>query len=250
MRPALGLFTALPLGWQGEDLQRAWAWAGAAGLVIGLAWVIFHQALAGVGLGPFAAAAAVLVIDTVFTGARGLRGVAGIAATITGEVAVPAAPGAGGGGAAAVSALVVLRAALITLLGRGPGLLVLVPLAGRVAQAAIIGPSEAEELQLPAPSTPTRVRLLLTTVPLLLAPVPLGYVVIPRTADPAVAGVGVLTTGLIALAVAIATGRVTLAWARARMGRIDADVWHAAGMSAEIAALIVVVVRASGVVPS
>lgn len=244
MRPVLGLLTALPVQWDPDEVPGAWGWTPAVGLLLGLGWLLFHQAVARLA-GPFVAGAGVLAIHLALTGARPLRGIGAVATTL---VRLPddarrrALPDEEGAGQAAVALLLLAMITFLIRMDVAPALLLTVPLAGRAAQVVLLGEGDVE-VGVPAPSARQRAVVLVgSVVAMVLAPL-LALLVRPIRFGGPVEGIGYVVLGAVALAVAVGVGWLARTWLRARFGPLDADGWHAVGGIADLAALAVVASR-------
>ena len=208
MRAALALFTALPVEWDGDDLDRSWLLAPVVGMLIGLVWFVFHQLTVGL-VGPVVAGAFVVAISAALTGSRGFGGLVGLADAMGGAPAGPGAPPMVGVGALAVAIVVVVEANLIQRVNLAPEMIVIVPMVARGVQS-----------------------LLLRAGGLLTLPIPLQSLVRPERLNGPLDVVGYLTLGVAALIGAFVAGGITRAWTMARFGPLDPRGWHAIGLFA------------------
>lgn len=242
MRTTLALLTIVPVGRRPlPDVGRTTLLAfPVVGALVGLAWV----AAAGAGLalwGPVVAAILVVAVDAIVTGGLHLDGVADVGDVVgsrrRGAAALEVArdPHVGALGALSLVIVVLLRAALlVVLLGAGElWALLAVPVVGRAAMLHAVvrsGPSEGSSVGPLAA---------VTTAPaaVLVGLVGLGALMV-ASRDP----LGALAVALVA---ALATEAVAATWRR-RVGAPSGDLIGAGGVLAELVALGVLGVLATG----
>jgi cobalamin synthase len=240
VRAPFALLTALPLGWDPDEVADGWTWTPLVGLAIGVAWLLFHQAASRLG-GPFVAAAGTLLLHQAMTGARPMRGLAGV---VTATLEDPDAdrarglPDAQGAATAVVTLVLVAMSGFVILVDTAPAVLVLVPLLGRSAQVLLLGEVDVE-VGVAAPSPRQRLLVLVGTAAAFAAPPLLALAVRPERLD--VSALRYLMAGALALLVSLAAAAVARAWLRARFGPMDANGWHAVAAVADLAALAAVV---------
>ncbi|MEO2104439.1 MAG: hypothetical protein ABGZ36_02235 [Actinomycetota bacterium] len=241
MRAALALFTALPVEWDGDDLDRSWLLAPVVGMLIGLVWFVFHQLTVGL-VGPVVAGAFVVAISAALTGSRGFRGLVGLADAMGGAPAGPGAPPMVGVGALAVAIVVVVEANLIQRVNLAPAMIVIVPMVARGVQSLLLRAGD-DMVGVTPPSPRAKLGIGMILLGLLALPIPLQSLVRPERLNGPLDVVGYLTLGVAALVGAFVVGGITRAWTMARFGPLDPRGWHAIGLFAEVAALVVVAVR-------
>lgn len=240
MRAALGLFTALPLIWDGREQERAWIAAPLVGLLTGVVWFMVHQ-LAIRGVGALSAGVVVVAVGSVLTGMRGLRGLYGLASATASEHRARAAPPAEGMGAVAVVLVILLEVTLLQRVNLAPAAIAIVPLVSRTVQTLLLREGD-DHVGLSAPTTAIRVWCGVLAVALLTAPIPLAALVHPRRLNGPVEGLEYIPLGLVALAAGLVAGLITRAWVLARFGPLDPRGWHTIGLIAQTAALAAVAV--------
>ena len=242
MRAAFGLLTALPLSWDAEDVGGSWQWTPLVGVVIGVAWLVFHQAFIRIG-GPFVAAAGTLLVHQALTGARPLRGLAGVVEAVVGapgEAGPRARPTTTGAATSAVTLVLLVMIAFTIVLDLAPAVLVIVPLVGRMAQVLLLADDDVG-VGIPAPSPAQRGLVVAGGLAALAVPPVLATLVRPVRLDVTVLEYFVAGVGALVGAVIVTAG--ARAWLRARLGVLGSDGWHALGAVADLTALAVVVNR-------
>jgi adenosylcobinamide-GDP ribazoletransferase len=241
VRAALSFLTVLPLGRGHAVPGRAALLAfPLAGLTVGGAWAL--TAWAGTqAWSPLAAAALVIAVDLVLTGALHIDAVADVADGLASRrppqeaVRIMREPAVGAVGAAAAAAALLLRLAWVAVLASAGLWLVLaaVPVCGRAAMVTVLAAGRRGE----GPSLAAAVAGAATPAVALGAgagAAGLAALAGAAAGGPALGGLAV--AGLAAgLALALAGAR---AW-DARFGPVTGDLAGAAGLAAELAALAV-----------
>jgi cobalamin synthase len=246
MRAVFGLFMAFPIDHDPDDIGAGWLATGLVGLVLGIGWLVFHQTFMQLG-GPFVAAGGVLLVHIALTGGRSLRGLAGVARAVT----VPpdrsgrgGLPDVAGGPQAVVAVVLIIASGFLIRVDITPAVLVLVPLAGKAAQAVLLG-SDDHAVGVQPPSPAQRIGIVVTSV--LAMGVAPGMALLVRPVRPSlpVEGVGYVVLGAAALGAAVIAGLLARSWLRARFGEVDANSWHAIGAATEMTALATVALQVS-----
>jgi adenosylcobinamide-GDP ribazoletransferase len=237
MRDALRFLTTLPFKpAAGPPDPSSVRWFPLAGLVIGLTWTLFFLAT-NLYLGPFVAAAVVLIADSLLTGGLHVDGFADVVDGVASRrpaaeaIRVMREPQVGAVGAAALVLACLLRVSLLVIAARAPVTLIAVPIAGRAAMALLLARVDVREDGSLAMAFRRSGRWR-TIEALALAAV---LVLIPALArrNP-VPFAGLACLGM-ALVTALAYGR----WWRAKFGALSGDGVGACGFIAETLALVV-----------
>lgn len=248
MRAALQLFTALPRtshpGNGGPPRPAdAWAWAAVVGALVGVVWFVFHQ-LTVRGVGALVAGVVVVAIGAVVTGVRGHRGVAAVVRRLAeeGGGGTPDGPvlPAAGADVVAVTLVVVAQVSLLQRVTLVPAAIVVVPLVGRVVQAAVV--RAEDRIGVAHPTAGQLVSVAVTGAAMLVLPVAMAWLERPVRLNPPIGGPGLVVLGLVATAAGLLVGVVAAGWLRARFEVLDLAGWHTVGMLGELAALVVVAV--------
>ncbi len=240
MRDAFCFLTALPLGASKEPpTTSSVRWFPVVGVVIGAAWALCY-ALVSRFFGPLVAAACVLVVDALITGALHLDAVADVADGVASRrppdeaVAIMREPGVGAIGSGVLVLTCLLRFSALERAGAQAIALIAVPVAGRAAMALLLTLVEPrQDGSLAAAFFPGSAR---ATVTAMVAAV---VCVLP----PVVFGGG--PGPLVGLAVALASTTAYAWWWRARFGPLTGDGAGAGGILAETLALVTVGTGAS-----
>lgn len=251
MRAAFGLFTSLPIHADPEEPGVGWIATTLVGLVMGIAWLVFHQLFVRLG-GPFVAAGGVLLLHVALTGARPMRGMAGVAhALVETEWRDPdgdrwdderrparplALPGTEGAVVAVVTLMLLVAASLLVRIAELPALLVVVPIAAKSAQALLLRAQDVE-VGVTGPTAGHKVAIAVLAVAGMLASPLMVEVIRPERLDATIMGLGYVGVGIGALVAAVVVGLGVRAWLLARFGALDADGWHAVGAVTEVTAL-------------
>ncbi|MGH8931021.1 MAG: adenosylcobinamide-GDP ribazoletransferase, partial [Egibacteraceae bacterium] len=237
VRDALCFLTALPFGApQGPPAAASVRWFPVVGLVIGAAWALCYVFVSRF-FGPLVAAACVLVVDALITGALHLDAVADVADGVASRrppdeaIAIMREPSVGAIGAAVLVLTCVLRFSALERAGAQAIALVAAPVAGRAAMAlllALVEPRQDGSLAAAFfPASPrmkgrATVTALAAAVVCVLPPVVFGRDPMP----------------VVGLAVALAGAAGYAWWWRARFGPLTGDGVGAGGIFAETLALI------------
>lgn len=243
MRAVFSLFTALPIDADPDEIGVGWVGTTVVGLVLGVAWLVFHQAFLRLG-GPLVAAGGVLLLHVAVTGGRPWRGIAGVAKAVTATPSDPGSarglPDVGGAAAAVITLMLLIAFSFLIRVDVAPAVMVLVPLVGKSAQALLLGSGDRGVGLMP-PTAAQKVMIAVTTGMALAVPAALAPIVRPVRVDPPVAGLlEYILLGVLAVLVTMAVGMLARAWLRARFGQLDANGWHAVGAVTELTALAVV----------
>ena len=237
MRDALRFLTTLPLRpAAGPPAPSSVRWFPLAGLVLGVTWALSYAAT-NLYLGPFVAAAVVLIADGMMTGGLHLDAFAdvvdGVASRRPAEEAVRIMrePQVGAVGAAGLILACLLRVSLLVLAARAPVTLIAVPIAGRAAMALLLAGTETRQDGSLAMAfhRPGR-RPALDAV---------GLAAVLTLAPAAVRTNPVPFAGLICLGAALVAALGYGWWWRGRFGALTGDGVGACGFVAETLALIV-----------
>jgi adenosylcobinamide-GDP ribazoletransferase len=237
MRDALRFLTTLPFKpAAGPPAPSSVRWFPLAGLVVGIAWVLFFVATNSY-LGPFVAAAVVLIADGLLTGGLHLDAFADVVDGIAsrqpaGEaVRIMREPQVGAVGAAGLILACLLRVSLLVLAARAPVTLIAVPIAGRAAMGLLLARVDARADGSLAsafcrPGLRPTVEAIGLSAALVLTPALVRRNPVPFA--------GLICLG-VALAVALGYGR----WWRSRFGALSGDGVGACGFIAETLGLVV-----------
>ncbi|MGH8902747.1 MAG: adenosylcobinamide-GDP ribazoletransferase [Egibacteraceae bacterium] len=236
MRDALRFLTTLPLEpADGPPASSSVRWFPIAGLVVGLTWALFF-AVTNLYLGPFAAAAVVLIADGLLTGGLHLDAFADVVDGVASRrpadeaIRIMREPQVGAIGAAGLVLACLLRASLLVLAARAPVTLVAVPIVGRAAMALLLARVDARaDGSLAMAFRCSGLRPTLEAIGLAVA-----LVLTPALArrNP------VPFAGLVCIGVALAVALVYGRWWRAKFGGLTGDGVGACGFIAETLALV------------
>ena len=142
----------------------------------------------------------------------------------------------------AVAIVVVVEANLIQRVNLAPEMIVIVPMVARGVQSLLLRAGD-DMVGVTPPSPRAKLGIGIILLGLLTLPIPLQSLVRPERLNGPLDVVGYLTLGVAALIGAFVAGGITRAWTMARFGPLDPRGWHAIGLFAEVAALVVVAVR-------
>ncbi|MGH8887254.1 MAG: adenosylcobinamide-GDP ribazoletransferase [Egibacteraceae bacterium] len=241
MRDALRFLTTLPFKpAAGPPAPSSVRWFPLAGLVVGVTWALFFVTT-NLYLGPFAAAAVVLIADGLLTGALHLDAFADVVDGVASRrpadeaIRIMREPQVGAVGAGGLVLACLLRASLLVLAARAPVTLIAVPIAGRAAMALLLAQVDARaDGSLAMAFRYSELRPTLEAIGLAVA-----LVLTPALAwhNPApFAGLASLGVALVAT---LGYGR----WWRARFGGLTGDGVGACGFVAETLALVVLALQ-------
>lgn len=255
MRDALRFLTTLPMGaGGGPPAPSSVQWFPFAGFVVGLGWTVSY-AVANSQVGPFVAAAVVLVVDALLTGGLHLDALADVADGLASRrppdeaIAIMRQPVVGAIGAAALVLVCVLRVSILVLAARAPEMLVVVPVAGRAAMALLLSrceirpgpspPSASASTSAGAPASPGSLAAAFGRPDWRTTGITIGFAVL-LVLTPALSSANpVRLGGLACLAVALVTAAWYARWWRGRFGELTGDGVGAGGLVAETLALLV-----------
>ncbi|MGH8896669.1 MAG: adenosylcobinamide-GDP ribazoletransferase [Egibacteraceae bacterium] len=241
MLDALRFLTTLPFKpAAGPPAPSSVRWFPLAGLVVGATWALFFVTT-NLYLGPFAAAAVVLIADGLLTGALHLDAFAdvidGVASRRPADEAIRIMrePQVGAVGSAGLVLVCLLRASLLVLAASAPVTLIAVPIAGRAAMALLLARVDARaDGSLATAFRYAELRPTLEAIGLAVA-----LVLTPALAMHNPAPFAGLASLGVALMAALGYGR----WWRARFGALTGDGVGACGFVAETLALVVLALQ-------
>lgn len=236
MRDALRFLTTLPFKpAAGPPAPSSVRWFPFAGLVVGATWALFFAAT-NLCLGPFVAAAVVLIADGLLTGGLHLDAFADVVDGVASRrpadeaIRIMREPQVGAVGAAALVLACILRASLLVVAARAPVTFIAVPIAGRAAMGLLLAQVAARtdgSLAMAFRHSGLRPALEGTGLAAALVLLP---TLAPRNPVPYA---GLFCLG-VALVVALGYGR----WWQAKFGALTGDGAGACGFIAETLALV------------
>lgn len=237
MRDALRFLTTLPFKpAAGPPAASSVRWFPLAGLVVGITWALFFVAT-NLYLGPFVAAAVVLVADGLLTGGLHLDAFADVVDGVASRrpadeaIRIMREPQVGAVGAAGLVLACLLRVSLLVLAARAPVALIAVPIAGRAAMALLLALVDARADGSLATAFRRSGPWATVTAIGLAAALVLTPALARRNPVP--------FAGLICLGVALAVALGYGGWWRAKFGALTGDGVGACGFVAETLALVV-----------